>query len=396
MLVDLTHPLWDGQPAFPGDPPLSVRAWGDLGSQGYNITAMSFSTHQGTHLDVPYHFFDDGKTLEQVPLDRFYGPARLVDLVPGGALAPRTPITEEMLRPHESAFQRGGRVICRTGWDRKFGQPEFFESYPSLTLDATRWIARHGICLLGMDTPSPSAAWNECHRILLGPDAQIVIIESLANLDRLPTQFTLIALPLALVGRDGSPIRAVAVVEPDAHSLDLQIVDEGQIDVALDRAARQLLCECFPPDVAVFSAGRAWNDVWPAFSVFARQGDSLVGQVGIIDRQITCGGVPVRVAGIGNMAVDAKWRGAGVSQKLMAVGMDEARRRGIRHGLLFCVPKLGDFYGRLGWRRVDRTIVMRDAAGKAGPLTAKNICMELILASESLPAGSIDLEGRDW
>ena len=68
---------------FPFDPKIAVVVHNTVASIGYNITQISMSTHQGTHLDVPYHFYDDGKTVDQMPLDRFYGPAALVDLAPG-------------------------------------------------------------------------------------------------------------------------------------------------------------------------------------------------------------------------------------------------------------------------------------------------------------------------
>jgi hypothetical protein len=80
----------------------------------------------------------------------------------------------------------------------------------------------------------------------------------------------------------------------------------------------------------------------------------------------------------------------------MTVAMQEARRRGVGFGLLFCVPALEGFYARLGWRRTERAVTMRDAAGRTVPLTAKNISMELALAGDPLPPGPIDLEGRDW
>ena len=121
-----------------------------------------------------------------------------------------------------------------------------------------------------------------------------------------------------------------------------------------------------------------------------------LGQVGIIERQITCGGVPVRVAGIQSLAVAPDWRRSGLSQRLMTAAMQEARRRGMGFGLLFCVPELEGFYARMGWRRIDRAVAMRDAAGRPVPLTAKNISMELALAGDPLPPGPIDLEGRDW
>ena len=93
-----------------------------------------------------------------------------------------------------------------------FGTKEFFSDYPDLTIEAARWIAERRIGLLGMDTPTPSSQWLECHHILLGKGTEIVIVEGLANLDQLPPEFTLMAFPLNLKGRDGSPIRAVALV----------------------------------------------------------------------------------------------------------------------------------------------------------------------------------------
>ena len=213
VLVDLSHPLEHNQPNFPLDPKISVMVHNTVASIGYNITQISMSTHQGTHLDVPYHFYDDGQTVDQVPLDRFYGPAVLVDLAPGSALPARTPITLASLREHEGKFRPGAKVIYRTGWDRMFGRPEFFVEFPTLTLEAARWIAERRIALLGMDTPTPSTEWKEVHWALLGKGVELVIVEGLANLDRLPERFTLVAFPLNIKGRDGSPIRAVAVLE---------------------------------------------------------------------------------------------------------------------------------------------------------------------------------------
>jgi kynurenine formamidase len=213
VLVDLSHPLENGQLNFPFDPKISVTSHNTVASIGYNITQISMATHQGTHLDAPYHFFDDGKTVDQIPLDRFYGPASLIDLAPGGMLAAKTPITVEMLSPHADKFQPGAKVIYRTGWDRMFGKPECFSDFPSLTLDAARWIAERRIGLLGMDTMTPSSDWKEVHHILLAKGLEIVIVEGLKNLEQVPETFLFVGFPLNIKGRDGSPIRAVAVLE---------------------------------------------------------------------------------------------------------------------------------------------------------------------------------------
>ena len=212
-LIDLSFPLEHGQLSFPLDPKIRVVEHNAVSSIGYNITRFSMGTHQGTHLDAPFHFFDDGKTVDQIPLDRFYGPAVLVDLAPGGYLQAKTPITPAMLEPHADKFQSGAKIVYRTGWDRAFGTAEYFSDFPSLTVDAAQWMADRRIGLVAMDTPTPGVQWKEIHLAMLREGVEIVLVEGLTRLDQLPEQFTFSALPLNIKGRDGSPCRAVAIVD---------------------------------------------------------------------------------------------------------------------------------------------------------------------------------------
>ena len=212
-IIDLSHPLEHGQLNFPFDPKISILVHNTVSSIGYNITQVSLGTHQGTHLDAPFHFYDDGKTIEQMDINHFIGETHLVDLAPGGHLEASTPLTVEMFKAHADVFRPGARIIYRTGWDRMFGTPEFFSEFPTLELDAARWIAERGIRMLGMDTPTPSMDWKECHLILLKQGVEIVIVEGLTGLEKLPPVFTFVGLPLKITGRDGSPIRAVALID---------------------------------------------------------------------------------------------------------------------------------------------------------------------------------------
>jgi arylformamidase len=212
-LIDLSFPIEDGRLPFPGDPETRIAPHATIARDRCNVTRISMSSHLGTHVDAPRHVFDAGMPVDRIPLERFSGPAALADLAPGGALAPGTPIGVEALERHAAAFAPGGRTLIRTGWDRRAGTEAYFKNFPSLTVEAARWIAARRIGLLGMDTPSPAVAWEEVHRILLGPVAEIVLLEGLRGLERLPSRFTLMAFPLALAGRDGSPVRAVAEVE---------------------------------------------------------------------------------------------------------------------------------------------------------------------------------------
>lgn len=213
--IDLTHPIAAGQPSYPGDPPLVIEPAATIPADGYNVLRLSMGTHQGTHMDAPRHFFDDGRGIDQVALERLCGPARLVDLAPGAVLPAGTVIDVEMLLPHADVFRPGSRILYRTGWSQRFGRPAFYEGVPSLSIEAAEWIAGRGIALLGMDTPTPSEPWPAVHRILLAEGCEVAIVESMANLDQLPARFTLIVLPLPIVGGDGSPVRAVGMVGVD-------------------------------------------------------------------------------------------------------------------------------------------------------------------------------------
>ncbi len=106
----------------------------------------------------------------------------------------------------------GAKIIYETGWHRHFGADDFYSDFPSLTQDAARYLVSRGIRMLGMDTPTPGRDWLEVHHILLAKEAEIVVVEALAHLDRIPDRITFIGFPLNIAGHDGSPIRAVAVV----------------------------------------------------------------------------------------------------------------------------------------------------------------------------------------
>lgn len=211
QLIDLSHPIEHGQSVCPGDPVFESHRHATIRSDKYRLTRLALGSHHGTHVDAPSHIYANGQPVDRVDLGQCYGPAVLVDLAPHAALSDGTPISLDMLRTHAAAFRAGARVIYRTGWDRWFGQNRFFHNYPSLTPDAARWIASRNLRLLGMDTPGPSSDWLPIHRILLDTSPPVVILESLANLSRLPRRFTLCAFPLRLQGIDGSPVRAVAI-----------------------------------------------------------------------------------------------------------------------------------------------------------------------------------------
>lgn len=206
--VDLSHPLIHGQANFAMDPKLSIITHCTTQTLKYAMTQVSMATHQGTHLDAMSHFVDGGKTIDQMPLDWFYGEAILLRM----PKAPREEIHVADFQKIDHLLQPGVKLIYETGWHRQFGQENYFSDFPSLTQEAARYLVSKKIRMLGMDTPTPSRDWFEVHHILLADTAEVVVVEGLTNLDQLPERFTFSGFPLNFKGRDGSPIRAVAIL----------------------------------------------------------------------------------------------------------------------------------------------------------------------------------------
>ena len=89
--IDLSHPMKDGQPSFPGDPVLKVAPHATIEKNRYNVSHLSMGSHQGTHLDALYHFIPQGKPIDQMPLEWFYGPATLLRIPKSRWTASTTP-----------------------------------------------------------------------------------------------------------------------------------------------------------------------------------------------------------------------------------------------------------------------------------------------------------------
>ncbi|MBN1555706.1 MAG: GNAT family N-acetyltransferase [Phycisphaerae bacterium] len=176
----------------------------------------------------------------------------------------------------------------------------------------------------------------------------------------------------------------------------LEIVPEENITPELDAGIRALLCECFPPDVPIFRQNRCWHDCAPEYTLVYRREGKVLGHVGVMRRTITCGGVPVDIAGIESLAVSPTMRGTGLSRELMNESMAEAKRRGIPFGFLFCSPQLAKFYASLGWRTTHAAVTMHDENGLDVPQSDKSAAMFLNLTPQTFPEGDIHLQGRDW
>jgi kynurenine formamidase len=208
QIVDLSYELESSTPVYPGDAGVEIKVLETAASKipdrrALNNSRLSISIHTGTHMDAPFHFFDNGKTIDQVPLDRFCGPALCVDL------GSEKTIDAAKLKPFGERIRQYRKIILNTGWASHWKSPDYFTEHPCMTGDAAQFLVDSGVHLVGLDTPSVDLPPFPAHLVLLGNG--VVIVENLKNLDAIPQEvFELIVLPLKIVGRDGSPVRAIA------------------------------------------------------------------------------------------------------------------------------------------------------------------------------------------
>ncbi len=175
-IIDLTLTLTHHMSVYPGDPEVEIVEIHQLAKEGWNLRQLTLTTHLGTHLNVPYHMVADGKKLDDYSLDAFMGPAKIY---------------------HDGVEydERTGLIFSTRNIDAEIAhilldkKPKFvgLSSEFEFDLEIEKLLLQHGI----------------------------VSFENLTNTDQLPAlgTFEFYGVPLAIVGSDGSPVRAWARVE---------------------------------------------------------------------------------------------------------------------------------------------------------------------------------------
>jgi kynurenine formamidase len=211
-LIDLSHGLDPTTPVYPGYPPVEIRILESTrysipgGRRALNSSQLSVGIHCGTHMDAPFHLFEDGATIDRIDLGHCVGEAHLLHIdTPGNGKIERA-----QLMGHRERFARCGKIVLSTGWAKQWGRPEYFTQHPVITPDAADFLIECGVHLVGIDFPSVDQAPFLTHVVLLSHN--VLILENLTNLSEIRAQsFQLVAIPLKFTGRDGSPVRAVAL-----------------------------------------------------------------------------------------------------------------------------------------------------------------------------------------
>lgn len=214
-LIDLSQPIRAGMPRIHVLPEVEFHSVRRI-TQGHplNISELKIATHAGTHVDAPWHFVDDGRTIEQVPLEQLCGTAVVIPITrePGEQI-PATDFdaSPEPVRP-------GDIVFLHTGWGDKFETPEY-NVHPYLSEEAAHWLVSRQVKMLGVDMITvdlpaslrPQPFPYPIHHILL--ENNVLIIENLANLQTVVGQRVKVyAFPLGILGGDAGHARVVAEV----------------------------------------------------------------------------------------------------------------------------------------------------------------------------------------
>lgn len=204
---DISVVISPDMPTWPGHPEVVLERFKKLEEGGSsNVSILTMSVHAGTHVDAPFHFLQDGKSVERLSLKTLTGRAYVLHLagvkgidaevLDSADIPPRT--RRLLLRTENSQF-----------WARN--EKEFNPGFVGLTADGAEYLVRRGVKLLGVDylSVAPYKETRPTHEVLL--KAGVVIVEGLDLSEVSQGRYTLYCLPLKLEGCDGAPARAILV-----------------------------------------------------------------------------------------------------------------------------------------------------------------------------------------
>ncbi len=199
-IIDISMPLDENTPEWPGDTPFSYRLSVTQEQSGsVNIGELKTSTHIGTHIDAPFHYNNSGTKTDELPLDVYLTTAQVMD-VTGLDTVGVGDLT---------ALEAGvGAVLLKTAsWQDRNAFPE---KWPLFDPEIAEWLQSNNIRLLGVDVPSVDPETSKelpMHHAM--NRYQRFILEGIVLDDVVPGVYQLAALPLKIRGGEGSPVRAV-------------------------------------------------------------------------------------------------------------------------------------------------------------------------------------------
>lgn len=205
-IYDISVPIRSGGLVYPGNPEIEISLQQAVAKgAGANVSYIRFGSHTGTHADAARHFFDDGQTVDAIPLERLIGPALLLSFPDDLRAVGAADLQKHDIKGHT-------RILLRTRNSALLSQKEFVRDYTFLAPDGAQYLVDQGVELVGIDYLSIEqfhSGHHKTHRTLL--EKSVVILEGLDLSVPAPGAYQLICLPLRIEGCDGAPARAVLV-----------------------------------------------------------------------------------------------------------------------------------------------------------------------------------------
>ncbi|RMF91948.1 MAG: cyclase family protein [Candidatus Schekmanbacteria bacterium] len=204
-IYDISLPIREKMIGWPTDPKVKMRFKNKIDKGDVcNLTKVIMSAHSGTHIDAPYHFINDGKTVEKLELDCFYGDAAVYEL------DCEKQINVKDLKRFKISGEK--RVLFKTRNSKLWRKKHFDKRYVFFTGKSAQYLVDCGVKLVGIDYLSVEQFGNEkhpAHDVFLSNE--IVLLEGLNLTGISPGKYILSAFPLNFEGREGAPVRAVLI-----------------------------------------------------------------------------------------------------------------------------------------------------------------------------------------
>jgi len=210
-----------------------------INDKGYFYSSFRYSAeeHGGTHFDAPLHFAQGGRSIEQIQVDEFTGPAIVVDVTaPSAQNRDYMVSTDDFIRWEKTygKIPEHAIVLINTGFSKYWGDKEKYTGtlktgaegvaelhFPGLGPEAAQWLMKErNIKAVGIDTPSIDFGQSKdfmTHRNLCS--GNVTAYENIADPGQLPvTGSYVVAAPMKIKGGSGSPLRILAWI-PDQTNL---------------------------------------------------------------------------------------------------------------------------------------------------------------------------------
>jgi kynurenine formamidase len=219
--IDLTHPLDASVPTWTGSCGFKHEVKMDY-DQGVRVLSYKCHAGVGTHMDAPSHFFREGSTISEIPLDQLIVPVCVLDLC--AKMDPDLFVMPEDILEYEKKWGRieaNALVLAHTGWDKYWKEPDRYRNvdtsgkmhFPGFHYKTAELLIERGIAGIGIDTFSPdgSSIKFPVHEVILG--AGKYILENVAHLAKMPAKGAFaLALPMKIVIGAEAPMRLVGLI----------------------------------------------------------------------------------------------------------------------------------------------------------------------------------------